>query len=409
MPEEETSKDPLGVGRGKSYYDKLVEYSLAAKEHMQNAYYIPPYVPTNMHWEMTFSALGWDRETIEKFWVVFCRINKSLSGEITILEFLNYFNMDRAPYVEKCFSYFDTTGGDDIDFLEFMVSVWNICTLNVETLTNFTFDIYDIDSDGELSFPEIERMVQEFFGKEGIESGLGKECLRDVTHFAEERGGVLNLTSFTVFTMNHSMLLFPIFQIQRIIQTKVMGLRYWEELERSRTENPIVSQQHVFDPRHVQILLRSYQTGGAAAILTHTGDPNKGLREWFEEQNGLKSTEEQIKEGKEKARKRWKSMRSKIFEGNRLKEILEKLKRIRENEKKVQKGRPTDFAVASSGPRIRHSNYGFRRNEQSITEHIHNQNERQKQNNGRNRLMTHRGAKYLRATGLKKSLKNSRG
>lgn len=108
-------------------------------EHVIDRVSIPPYQPSNAHWEITFSALGWERETIDKFWIIFCKINHSRSQEITIFEFLNYFNLDRSEYVEKCFEYFDTTGGDSIDFLEFMVSVWNICTLKIDTLTNFTF------------------------------------------------------------------------------------------------------------------------------------------------------------------------------------------------------------------------------------------------------------------------------
>ena len=120
----------------------------------------PYYRPTNKSWEITFRALGFTRSTVEDFWSVFYRINKARDGNITILEFLNYFNLERSTYIEKCFDYFDVTGEGNIDFLEFMVSVWNICTLNVDTLTRFTFDIYNLNEAGELSLPEIERMVQ---------------------------------------------------------------------------------------------------------------------------------------------------------------------------------------------------------------------------------------------------------
>lgn len=329
MPEIETGKDPIGAFRGKSLWQRLADNSSSAWEHYQNANYIPPYQPTNVHWEITFSALGWQRETIEKFWVVFCRINTSLSGEISIMEFLNYFNLDRTLYIEKCFAYFDTTGGDDIDFLEFMVSVWNICTLKIDTLTNFSFDLYDLDSDGELSFPEIERMVQELYGKDGTLTSQGKECLKDVTLFAEERGGTLNLTAFTVYTMNHSMLLFPVFQIQRIIQAKVMGVRYWQEIDRRRPDNEGIKAENVFDPRHVQILLRSYKTGGAAAVLTHTGDANQGLREWFEkhyENKGISPTELGPRNDEERA-SRWKSVQKVLLEGKRMGNVVNRFRR----------------------------------------------------------------------------------
>ena len=104
----------------------------------------PYYKPVNKQWEITFRALGWNRDLVQSFWTIFYRINQSHSGEITSFEFCNYFNLDRSEYVEKCFEYFDTTGGDSIDFLEFIVSVWNICTMKIDTLTNFTFVRIDL-------------------------------------------------------------------------------------------------------------------------------------------------------------------------------------------------------------------------------------------------------------------------
>ena len=321
----------------------------------------PPYQPTNKHWEMTFAALGFDRETIEESWTIFCRINKSGNNEIVVSEFLDYFNMDRTPYIEKCFAYFDTTGGDSIDFLEFMISVWNICTMKIDTLTNFTFDIYDLDSDGELSLPEIELMVQELYnGSDWWTSdqdqirrqatpqvGQKEQILDDVSRYAEDRGGVLDLTSFTIYTMNHSMLLFPVFQIQRKIQIRVMGMSYWDEIERSRSVSNNVDtatvgrQASYFDPRYVQIYLRTYQTGAAAAVLSHTGDSNEALRLWYEDQEKLleknnaqqeraKCLKETIfsRQNKNRTRnKHWNAVKNIFIDRHTMKDTYEKLKR----------------------------------------------------------------------------------
>jgi hypothetical protein len=128
MPTEEEKEDSK-LCRRKSFVDRIID-------HICTPIYNPSDYP---QWGITFNAIGWNRNTIEDFWTLFCRINKSRTGEITIFEFLNYFNLDRSEYVDKCFYYFDTTGGDSIDFLEFMISVWNICTMKVDTLTNFTF------------------------------------------------------------------------------------------------------------------------------------------------------------------------------------------------------------------------------------------------------------------------------
>jgi Ca2+-binding EF-hand superfamily protein len=188
MPEFELRKDPLGANRGESFLAGISRLSSEVrKQIMSEKYYSPPYRPTNRHWEMTFASLGFDRRTIEKFWRLFCQINHC-TGTIQLEEFLEHFDLDWTPWSERCFNNFDTTGSGDIDFLEFMITVWNICTFRIDSLSNFTFDMYDLDSDGELSVPEIEQMVHEFYGEGG-----GKQCLKEAIEFAEARGGALNL------------------------------------------------------------------------------------------------------------------------------------------------------------------------------------------------------------------------
>lgn len=187
MPEIELNSDPFGAGRGKTFMEQGAILSARVKQHIHEKYYIPPYRPTNRNWEMTFASLGYNRKTIEKFWRLFCQINHS-TGAIQFDHFLVHFGLDWTPWTERCFTHFDTTGGGDVDFLEFMISVWNVCTFKIDSLSNFTFDMYDLDLDGELSIPEIERMVKELFGEGG-----GKQCLKAAIEFAEARGGALNL------------------------------------------------------------------------------------------------------------------------------------------------------------------------------------------------------------------------
>ena len=187
MPEVELRKDPLGANRGKSLREQASTGISVARKRIHDKYYIPPYRPTNRNWEMTFASLGYNQRSIEQFWRLFCQIN-GCTGVIQLEQFLEHFDLDWTPWTERCFTHFDTTGGGDVDFLEFMVSVWNVCTFKIDSLSNFTFDMYDLDTDGELSIPEIEGMVKEFFGKDG-----GKQCLNQAIEFAEAQGGALNL------------------------------------------------------------------------------------------------------------------------------------------------------------------------------------------------------------------------
>ena len=254
----------------KSILDRVVDYVCT-----------PCYQPSEAE-AKTFQALGFSRPTIEAFWVVFCRINTSLLGEISREEFYSYFNFGTgsSQFMDRCFEYFDVTGGGQIGFLEFMVSVWNICTLKIDTLTNFTFDMYDLDFDGELSLPEIERMIQELFGRDL--KAMGNHILSDINSFAEQRGGTLNITSFTIYTATHSILLFPIFVIQRKVQHKVMGIRYWRDVENMRPDygkgkkKMTVRSKMKFDHRHIQNLMRTHKKNDITSLLDHTEESIKG-------------------------------------------------------------------------------------------------------------------------------------
>jgi hypothetical protein len=189
MPGIEVQRAPFGANLGSSVNEWARDLSTRIKERIHEKYKdpIPPYSPTNKQWEDCFASIGFKRGTIEKLWRLFCLIS-NCTDRIGIEHFLTYFNLDWTPCTERCFQYFDATGSGHLDFLEFVLCVWGICTFKVDTLSNFAFGMYDLDSDGELSLPEIERMVHELFGVGG-----GKRCLKEAIDFAQARGGVLSL------------------------------------------------------------------------------------------------------------------------------------------------------------------------------------------------------------------------
>ena len=268
MPEQKDATEEIfGTGRGRTLVDTAKRKTYHAIQQVRLRNYIPPYEIKNTHVEATFAALGWKRKTVERLWVAFCRINKSLDEEITRDEFIQYFAADfqqSHSYIDKCFQYFDTTGSGTIDFLEFAIAIWNICSMEVDALSNFAFDLFDVDlPHGELSFPDIERMMIELFGEDGIKSGTGKVAMDDITLYAEERGGRLKSADFTIYTHRHQMILFPIFTIQNAIQRRVMGNRFWKRVEKKRPK----SQTDGLDPKEVQTLLRAHRTRAPAVLL----------------------------------------------------------------------------------------------------------------------------------------------
>ena len=47
----------------------------------------------------------------------------------------------------------DKTG--EIDFMEFVICIWNLCTLTSDSVGKFLFELYDDDDSGEIEFNEL--------------------------------------------------------------------------------------------------------------------------------------------------------------------------------------------------------------------------------------------------------------
>ena len=76
-----------------------------------------------------FDALHLTMNEVRKLYYAFKRMDVDNSGSITLAELLGHIDLPRTGYTEKIFSIFDNDGSGAIDFREFVLSVWNYCTL----------------------------------------------------------------------------------------------------------------------------------------------------------------------------------------------------------------------------------------------------------------------------------------
>ncbi len=92
------------------------------------------------------------------------------------------------------------------------------------------------------------------------------------------------------------------FNIQRQIQSKVFGVRFWLKLEH-RSKEVFIDQNRIeFNSRHVQNLLKTYRTSNAAAISRLHGDHSETLQYCYTDNKhvdqvlGLEARAEIVKE-----------------------------------------------------------------------------------------------------------------
>jgi Ca2+-binding EF-hand superfamily protein len=81
-----------------------------------------------------FTAMQLRKSDVQKLFDVFSTVDVDGSGTIGIAELLTFLDLDRTQFTEKVFSIFDDNKSGDIDFKEFVMSLWNYCTLTKITL-----------------------------------------------------------------------------------------------------------------------------------------------------------------------------------------------------------------------------------------------------------------------------------
>ena len=57
-------------------------------------------------------------------------------------ELLAFLDLEKTRFTRRIFSIFDEDGSGLIDFREFVLSLWNYCTLTKASLTMFAFGTY---------------------------------------------------------------------------------------------------------------------------------------------------------------------------------------------------------------------------------------------------------------------------
>jgi len=196
-----------------------------------------------------FKALGLSESEVEKFFDVFVDIDKDVSGEASFGEMFGYLEIPQSRFASRVLRAFDLDRSGKIDFCEFVVSLWNLCTARHGQLAHFTWDLYVDES--QCGVPdclgpyELRQMVKELHSKDydtanplkpfelllwkELNAFLGTELYSSMD---SRRDGLPNVTRerFANFASSHSALLYPCFRIQTYLQRVCLGELFWERV-----------------------------------------------------------------------------------------------------------------------------------------------------------------------------------
>lgn len=92
--------------------------------------------PWLAEYQEAFSLLFLKEFHISKMYDLFHRVDKDSSGTVETLELFMALDVERTPFTKRVFSIFDEDNSGQIDFKEFVYSVWNYCSLGKIAILN---------------------------------------------------------------------------------------------------------------------------------------------------------------------------------------------------------------------------------------------------------------------------------
>lgn len=95
------------------------------------------------------SALG-VKDIVNGLYKNYRQIDVDDSGSISVHEFIVANGISCDMFGEIVFRLLDNDRSGDLSFVEYMIAVWNFCSLDRDSLAAFTFQIFDTDGSGKV-------------------------------------------------------------------------------------------------------------------------------------------------------------------------------------------------------------------------------------------------------------------
>lgn len=202
------------------------------------AVFVPnPRIP-GQGWDVIkdFERVGLTMFTVRKFFGLFRGIDTNGSGTISVDEFYGHFHgVQRSQFATRMFTIFDDDRSGEIDFREFTMVVWNVCTMSNSELARFGFRMVDNDGSNVIDTGEVRRLLATLTPSvDHASTAFEERVLQLMSRMDADGNGVVTCEEFVQFCVANPVMLKPVLDMQYSLRRATFGVRYWTAVMHKR-------------------------------------------------------------------------------------------------------------------------------------------------------------------------------
>mmetsp|Transcript_1888 Transcript_1888/g.3003 ORF Transcript_1888/g.3003 Transcript_1888/m.3003 type:complete len:405 (+) Transcript_1888:72-1286(+) len=236
----------------------------------------------------TLHSLHLKDSDIRKLYTAFREVDLDSSGAVSQDEFFAVFRIEDSEINRRIFRLCDMDKRGRLNFCEFACSIWNLLSLESESLPQLAFYLFDDDGSGTLEYAEIRHMIETIHNKSYEKNNAVRKLVEDL----RKMGKKINVMQFMDWARKNPAICAPLIALQYRLRCELFGLSFWERLQCDRWNSG-----DQLAPNYIVKVTREYyqrvERKRALELLNREG----------EELNDITFSERQANEGTENTQK----------------------------------------------------------------------------------------------------------
>mmetsp|Transcript_15873 Transcript_15873/g.23906 ORF Transcript_15873/g.23906 Transcript_15873/m.23906 type:complete len:443 (-) Transcript_15873:342-1670(-) len=200
-----------------------------------------------------FKNIGLSKYEVNKFFMLYNKIDCDHSGLISSTELFNYLRLETTELAIKMFNSFDIDGNARLDFCEFTLSMWNFLTLSTNLLPSLVFYLFDSDNNRELDWFEVKSIVETIHTTSALRNAALKRIIDDMQFHAP-----FSHSEFNKYCYDNPYVYQPLTVLQLSWRERMLGNAFWSRLI-SRRVNNVAQQQPDYASRLITFIKEKIQ------------------------------------------------------------------------------------------------------------------------------------------------------